>query len=355
MRRYVGIDTKRVVRKGIKLADGQTKDFNALLGVGVSVNDLDSFVKGYEKTMQGLFDKIGQKPRRPVYKAKDLNQIFYPTGINPLEEFLKGIADYTDALDIYYSFFLKKDDEHGIETPYIEIYYAEPIKRQRVTAIAFLDLIEESYPAYCAWEHIQNLPKIDSKVFVDNFKIRQCHAWQELYSHESLHITPWGDRCNHLISAADILTSAIDERLRKNNVPFKFAYKVLPEFTSKVVINPSKSCMYMLSPAKDEFALLGGKITRPITYIFKFDPMIFKRLYPSTDQKDFIIDSAIGDRLIVEAAKNLSAIKFYEPTDNHRIMPDDKFLFFDEYGKKQIDFLRSVGFRENEEVDANKL
>jgi hypothetical protein len=133
--RYTGIDTKRVVRKGIKPIDGKTKDFNSLFGVAVSVDDIDTFIAGYKETIEKLFGKIGQTPRRPVYKAKDLNQIFYPTGINPLEEFLTGIAKHVDALDINYAFFLKKDDETGTETPYIDIFYAEPLKRKKITAI----------------------------------------------------------------------------------------------------------------------------------------------------------------------------------------------------------------------------
>ena len=353
--RYTGIDTKRAVRKGVVGRDGKTRDFNALLGICVSVNDIGAFVKGYEETMASIFGKVDQTPRRPVYKAKDLNQIFYPTGINPLEEFMVNIAKYVDALDIHYAYFSKKDDDQGAEIPYINIYYADPLKRQQVTAIEFLGLVQESYPAYCAREHIKNTPNLDSKIFVDHFKIRHCRAWQEIHNCKSLYITPWGDRCNHLISAADILAAAIDERLRINNVPFKFAYTALPEFNSKVVVNPSSEYMYLLSPAKDEFALMGERITRPITYIFKFDPEKFKRLYPGGNQQDFIIDSAIGDILIVEASKNLSSIKFYEPTDNNKIQPDDTFIYFDEYGKEQVRLLRSLGFRKNKEVDTNQL
>lgn len=353
--RYVGIDTKRVVRKGILIKDGQSKDFNALLGVSVSVNDPISFGEAYSKVMSAIFEKASFEIRRPVYKAKDLNQLFYPTSINPLDEFLKGIAPHVDALDVYYAYFLDRESGDDLK-PFIDIYYAETTKRKKVSAIDFLHIVEESYPAYCALDHINQMAHVDIKIYVDHFKIRQCEAWKQIYSYKNLFITPWGDRCNYLISAADILASAIDDRLRRNNKRFKEAVEVLPEFESKVILNPSRNCIYLLSPAKDEFARMEEKIVRPVTYILPMDPKKFSEHYPKIDQKDMIIDSVIGDRLISEAVKNSTSIKFFDPTsDTNKIQKSDTFLYFDDYGKEKVNILQSFGFKDNRVIDARTI
>lgn len=340
--RYLGIDTKRVVRKGA-LTSG--KDFNALFGVGVSVNDLDKFYIGYARTIQSIFEKANMEVRRPVYKAKDLNQLFYPKSIDHLELFIEGISPYIDALDIFYGYL--------DETKQVNVYYAEPLKKSTISAIDFIDLVEESYPAYCAWELISKLNgRLDCVVFTDNFKIRQCRVWNELNRYPHLKIVPWGDRCNPLISTADILAAAIDARLRKRNVRFKSATDVLPEFGTKLVLNPSTSLLYALSPARDEPAPIEDKISRPTVYIFKSDPGEFKRLFPTVNQKDMIIDSVHGDCLIRESARLRLSLKFYESSDNPKIQKGDKFIHFDDFGFNQIKLLQRFGYN-NQVIDAN--
>lgn len=64
--RIVGFDSRRFIRL----------DFNALLGIGVTVDDYACLVRVYKNWIKNIFKSSGFKQNRLVYKSFDLNK--YP-------------------------------------------------------------------------------------------------------------------------------------------------------------------------------------------------------------------------------------------------------------------------------------
>ncbi len=57
----------------------------------------------------------------------------------------------------------------------------------------------------------------NANVFCDNFYTRTTGAWDEIKDYPNLFILPNGDKCNHLISTADIFLRFLDYQLKSRN------------------------------------------------------------------------------------------------------------------------------------------
>jgi hypothetical protein len=348
-KRTVGFDSKRAVIKGqIKNEDGTTKDFNYLFGVGVSVSEYDTFVSAYEKSMQESFAEAGLEMRRPIYKGSDLKKIFYSSGIDVFGNFIKNVAPTLSAVDYYFSYFCLKDEtgKPQWDSEFIDVFYDDPTKRKKIKPIEFINLIQESYPVFCAWKYIQDVPHITNRIYLDNVGIRPCSSWKGLKANKNVNIVYHGDRCNHLISTADILASYLEEKIRKDKIKIRQIGERIPELRGKIFGHPEWStCMYNLSPAKDYLENTIDRILRPVVYIFTGDRDKFAKMFGQVNMKDFILESTLGDALITKASKEGMSIKFYEPNDNQLIKKDDFFASYDGDGTAKIEYLQSLGYK----------
>lgn len=355
----IAFDSKRFIRG----------KFQALIGVSVSVKekDLSNFCAVYDTFMKKLFEKHNIPRRRLIYKSFDLKRIFFPLGVDPIEEFVKETKENIGFLDLYYSYFKNKTlahtekENHDQVTDFVNIYYEEPEGSEQVSAIKFLNIIEPAYPAICAWGYMSRNPSCVNNIFImDHFSARPSKLWDQLKDIKSMQVVYDGGKCNYLISTADLYLACIEERIKKENLALnRSIHKILhPDFGGKFETTfLGTKYLYNISPAKKSEINLQSKLQHPIFYVFTEGNDYFSKLFTINrlSESAFLETTPFLEGVFNLAAKQNGSVKFYDPArDNQYILPQDKFYYYGQNGLNKIQELKKVGFT-NETYSAENI
>lgn len=365
-RPVVGFDSCRFVRG----------NFQALMGVGVTVNDHERFRKAYDRWLDNIFDEVGLKRDKLIYKSFDLNKLFGDRIFEIYDQFVEETKDHIHFLDLFYSYFYPSDghrstdktdfldekDERNEPIPkFIKVYYKEPGGIETVSGIEFLDLIDHSYPLICAWDYFSRNPNTAFTARIDHFDAKPSNIWCEVLKNKhkfKLEIVYGGDKCDDIISSADILLNYLHEEIKKNNIPLnRKTHDILHKNFNRKFETRFLGSKYLweMTPSNKWVVNNHAFIKHPIYFVFLEGAEDFKKIYPQMDERKLIEDSPFIDMLYVKAATDSGSVKYYNPnTDNRLIQKEDKFFYYDVNGRRKIDYLAKLGYK-NEIISSEEL
>ncbi len=337
---FIGIDSlllKQKYKQGFRQFERK-----GLIGVGVEVKDLDKFNTNYQKILQDLHDSNGCANEKPVCCSRDLIESFefdnISDEIRTLEEIKSKVLPFVHKVHFCYSYIfgLTEVSIYGATPNYKKI----PVNSHTRGVQDFYDLLEPTYAMHCAWAIQQN--NQSSKLFLDNFQSRLSPSW-DLLKKDNLRIYYQGDRCNFLISLADMFT-----RLMKLKM-----YPALDCF----LLDGIERITAAEFGEKVELHFLGKKYLKEIvpndtkkvfTHKLIAHPMFFIAKESSNDSAEIksIESSPIFNKIIRECVEKDGCFKYYEKGNDEKLMKDiDYFIAFGEKGEESLKKLTKLGHK----------
>ncbi len=337
--KHIGIDSVLLKQQWNHL--GKNLSRKGLIGVGIEVSNLDKFKKNYEKIFSELMDEHEIESDKPFYCAWDLKETLGLDDIHQeikiLETIKRNTIDLADRVHFFYTYvFGFKEISIFGNTPY---HKRIPLASNDEKTQDFYDLISSAYPVNCAWK--LQLDDISTEIYSDNFQGRKCPAWF-LLQKDRVKIFYQGDRCHHLISAADIYTRLMKLRM----IPNRYCY--LEKEVNSLLKNEfgqdntkhylGKKYLKEISPNDTQRIKTGKFIAHPICLIAKEDPK-------DEAETKTIENSPKFNKALKEIAQKGGCFKYYEKgNDSRLIKKGDKFLHFGEKGKREFELLTAGNY-----------
>jgi len=346
----MGFDSKRIQRKlHTTSVTGEPEFFQACLGVGVRIDNLDTFIRQYELKMDQIFSEVGLRRTKKIYNSYDLKQIFISRrGVSPIQDVFEALIPEVEFIEVFYAYFLnvEKDEEHRGKPPQpmeIDIFTNHANRKKTVSGIQFLDEIAHPFAAISAWAYIKKLGQLPDnlRIVCDDVSFKPCHAWNELCKTPNFQIVPRGDQCNYVISCADIFTSAIDEILLEKNAKLnKDLVHLFPKLSKKIDTTMIGSkWLWGIKPTHDCPVDVSEKLARPLFIIVPSSKELF-----NTAQKKLLETAPFLTDAYHAAARNMGSVKFFDPIKDPLILTDmDYLVYYDDTSKEKVEYLLNLG------------
>jgi len=318
---FAGIDSKKFVR------EGKNRDFIAIIGLCVIVEDYEKFKEEYCSIIERLFKKRNQRITKKIYKSHEIHKL--SIGPEFFKEFYDEVKDKIKKLYICYSYFPNCD---------VKIFPFD--YKKEISVIEFLTkYLDASYPHVCLWELSKN--GFDGFSYLDGVNGKVTDAWRAVETSNNFCVLPNGDKTNALISSADLLitfldNSLLENRKKLNEVNIK---EIFNEIEEKIDISfVSKACLYSITPLsmKQDIPYMS-KLAHPTIYILK-------------EKEKYVDDNAIENSPILRKIcdfcfKNNGCYKFFDPkVDYEFISPEDYLVSFGDDAKKSIAYFKRMGY-----------
>ena len=254
-----------------------------------------------------------------------------------LETFYAGVLPAISGLNFFYTFLFHFDQ--------VSIFGDDPDGFERIPVIShkkgeqdFYDLISPAYTMLCAWKHSRDRTK--DVLLLDSFQGRVCPAWNEFYQTAKAHVYFNGDRCNPLISTADLLTRLAKLRMLKNRVQFleKEMDAVFPEAGQKYRKHFLGSMfLKKMCPHKRTRLDCSGLIKHPLTVIIRETPK-------DDQERDMIEGTPAFSELLKKAHDADGCVKFFDMSADARALTKGDVVFtIGERGEKIAKQLKKLG------------
>ena len=282
MLKVIGFDSREFKRDVIK-KDGTQGKFRSALGIGIRVDNYESFDKIYQKKLKEIFDKRGLEKEFTYYCFNDLKNIDKSEEI--IEDFILLMKDYVDKVHIFYTLFSKD------RIPEVKVYgrYAQRENKKLAKPTRnYLELLDEHilnmFPTICAWKISHCIPA-SFQFHLDSYSGHINESFEDLEKSPIKKVVfPSGDCINPVISFADLFLSFFDNRLSKNNLHLLFPNirKAIPEYGEKILAYPILSKhLPKITPLDQVEVKIEDYFLRPIYWVFKGDVQVdsgkFKR------------------------------------------------------------------------------
>jgi len=318
----------------------ETYTIKALLGVGTKTKDLGEFTKAYDKALDDAFSKQGKKRNRKAYSASELSAIFGPSTGDREEEvllsILKSAAKHLEEIHFYYTYLF------GFTA--ISAFGFGPGAYERIPVVSkkrgvrdYFDLIEPSYSMLCAWKY--STEQNSDFLLVDNFQGQSSPAWNEFYGTKNVGVFYNGDRCNALISTADLFTRLIKLRLLKTRPHFNKRQMeiLLPEFNKLLKLDFLGS-YYLKKMTPNRRVQLKNQemLQHPIYFIIREETK-------DEAERQTIEASPKFGKLLDHAFKNNGSVKFFHPNDTRIIREEDGAITLGPNGEKILKRISKLG------------
>jgi len=319
---------------------GRPHSTRGLIGIGVKSSDHAKTKKVYVSAMKSLFEKYGLRQERPAYCAAELAAIFGTANIDKekeaLEGFLAQILPSIDEIHLFYTylFHFKTVTVFGADS------YGSmkiPVTSNKKGEMDFYDLINPAYTMFCAWKYSFNASK--DILLLDNFQGKICPAWDEFSQTTKPDLHYNGDRCNALISTADLLVRLVKLRMLEKNCRFlEGEMHLLPEAGKKFTKHFLGS--YYLR------RMAPYKRTRIKTQRFAHHPIyIVIRESPKEEgEREMVEATPKFQKLLALAFEKEACVKFFDESEDTRMLTkEDGIYTYGERGKKIIKSLKALG------------
>jgi len=318
---FAGIDSKKFIRKG------KIRDFVALIGICVIVEDYERFKQDYSLIIKKILEEREIIPTREVYKSHDLNKL--NIDLKFYEEFYDFIKDKIKKLYICYSYFNETK---------VEIFPFD--YKQEISIMDFLiNYLDSSYPHICLWELSKD--GFQGYSFLDGINGKITDAWKSIEKSKNFSILPNGDKTNALISSADLFITFLDNELLKrgkklNQTEIKDVFSDIEE---KIEISfVSNACLYSIIPLSEKQNIpFMRKIAHPTVYVLK-------------EKAKYIDETAVENSPLLKKVANFcfkknGCYKFFDPKiDYESLSPNDYIITFGEEADKSVECLKRMGY-----------
>lgn len=311
-----------------------------LIGIGIRTSDPAKYSTAYKDAISQVFKQYKLKQERTAYCAAELSAILGPKTLNKekeaLESILKHLLPGIDEVHLFYTFLFNfetvtiyGDDPEGFKRiPVVSNSATKPDKHKEEEEKTqdFYDLISPSYPMLCAWRYSRDRSK--DTLLIDAFQGQISPAWNEFSQTTTPHIYYNGDRCNPLISTADLLTRLVKLRMLEKHARFleHEMNSVLPE-TGKKFNKHFLGSIYLrkMVPHKRTRFNPNTLTKHPCTFIVNENPK-------DESEKEMIQSTPEFNRLLKKAYDNDGCLKFFHKSNDTRIIQAKDTVFT--YGKK---------------------
>lgn len=320
---------------------GPVQEFKANLGVVVTVTDVEQFQENYSSAIKKICLNHKIKWNRPYCRAADLrfrsdsDQVTHSI----IQDLVREVESEVKQVHIVYTMLFPSS------VPKVYTYTAEPPIIPE-TAVDFQDKLAHPYPYLCLWAYLQCTPGLNRPLMCDHFAGELTIAWQELEKQCAPRVFFDGGNTNALVSFSDILLRLLDSRfgqLRLNETltPQKLP-QFLPEFSDRLqLFYLGQKFIRNIVPLRRQKIDLTPHIAHPILFIVK-EPT-------SVQTSDFISRTTVMDDIYIVAAKLGGCVHFFEQRDSNDqrlIRPGDFFLWTGEHGKRFIESLPGLGYKD---------
>ncbi|MCX6750173.1 MAG: hypothetical protein NTZ83_01835 [Candidatus Pacearchaeota archaeon] len=320
---FAGIDSKKFVRSG------RVKDFVALIGICVIVDDYSQFRQDYKEIMEELLRKRGIPLTKIVYKSHELNKLNIDSDF--YKEFYDSIKNKIKRLYICYSYFSTTNP--------VEIFPFD--YKKSISVIDFLvKHLDSSYPHICLWELSKEGFKGYS--YLDGINGKITNAWKSIEKSKDFFILPNGDKTNALISSADILITFLDnilleKRKKLNETEIR---DVLLDINDKVNVSfVSNACLYSIIPLSEKQNIpFMRKVAHPTVYILK-------------EKEKYVDENAIENSPVLRKISNFcfkknGCYKFFDPKVDYEFLSSEDYLVaFGDDVNKSIEYFKKMGYQ----------
>lgn len=335
----VGFDSAEYRRQFIY--EGKSHVCRGLIGVGIKTEDSTAFKKAYEKAIEKIFVEFNAKRERTAYCAAELAAVFGPKTIDKeseaLELFLKELLPSVSAVHLYYTYLFR------FET--VTIFGDDPGGHEKIPVMSrvpettdFYDLIAPSYTMLCAWNYSRDRPR--EALLLDSFQGKVSPAWNEFYQTARPEVYFMGDRCNPLISSADLMTRLVKLRMLQRRARFieSEMISLIPEARNKFSKHFLGSYyLKKMVPHKRTRLDCTPFIRHPVTFIVREQP-------EEEEEKGLIEATPAFNELMNWAFENNGCIKYFHTDSDSRLIGERDFLFtFGERGEKIAKILKRLG------------
>jgi len=334
---YIGIDTHYLKLEYSK--NGEIKSFKSLVGVGISTRDFKAFSQAYDEAIKSTLSECNVSSERKILCNFDFLKINEMTKKPVHQIFFKKIAPHIESINVFYTLcnpnvkmrwmgHKEKELKHKLSKPHLNFD-------------EILDKIANYFPAICVWRIQDFLRENNISCLLDHFSLKQCDAWKEIKD-MSINVFFSGDKCNPLISTADIVIKLLQLRLAKERKFYQYGNfrKVLPELNEKVYEYSISHRHYnAISPLSKKLINLRDYVQHPIFYILNESNFI--------DSNELKNDPAL-DKIYNLAAEKCGCVKVYnKKEDKKHIKNGDYIVYFTEEGKKFVEMLKGMKRRVN--------
>ena len=319
---FAGIDSKKFTRTG------KVRDFVALMGICVIVEDYKKFKEDYIEIMKELLKNKDISLTKKIYKSHELKKL--GLGHDFFKEFYEKIKDKIKKLYICYSYFSNCD---------VEIFHFD--YKKSISAIDFLSKhLDTSYPHICLWELSKD--GFEGHAYIDGINGKVTDAWMSIEKSKNFNILPNGDKTNALISSADILITFLDNSLLENRKKLNETEikEIFSAVNKKIEVSfISNACFYCITPLSEKQNIpYMKKIAHPTIYILK-------------EKEKYVDENAIENSPIIKKIadfcfKENGCYKFFDPKKDYEFITDQDYLVsFGNDAVKSIESLKKMGYK----------
>lgn len=313
------------------------RDFVALIGICVIVEDYEKFKQEYIEIISNLFKNRGIPLTKKVYKSHEINKLNIDKDF--FKEFYENIKDKIKKLYICYSYFSNCN---------VNIFHFD--YKKEVSAIEFLTKhLDTSYPHICLWEISKD--GFEGYSYLDGINGKVTDAWKSIEHSDNFSILPNGDKTNALISSSDILISFLDNTLLENRKKLneEEIREVFSDISEKIDVSfVSNACFYSITPLSERQNIpYMRKIAHPTIYILK-------------EKEKYVDDNAIENSPILKRISNFcfdknGCYKFFDPKIDYEFLGSEDYLIsFGNDSEKSIEYFKKMGYC-FKEIDLQKL
>lgn len=368
--RIIAADSKPIKRTWVD-SSGEKKLFHGMIGLSISVFREENFKEKYESILDEVFDSHSIPRGDRLYKGHDIYRLFDKRP-KIADSFIFKVAQKVAHLDgirinVFHTtisigkqmeYLLGGEGKLVTQDMFEEIHskkiipiYGASSGRELVTVSRFLGMIENIYPALCAWK-LTRVTKIFNQHFLlDNLEGEECKAWTELITNNHVELVPRGDQCSAYISASDMMLRCIDSMLDRKHL-FLTGDNIAQvaevicghredDYGRMHIHSISNPDLPMISPTVPKKIHSEAFTKHPAIFVFneKFGTAL------ATTERTEIENSPMMSELYGKAYSLDGGIAFYHPDISTRMMKQgDLFVSYGDNGKKKYKELRRMGY-----------
>jgi len=332
MTKAIGVDSILINRR----RPGETVSyFKSLVGISVYTDDYEDFKDKYSKAIESALIRSGISRDRSIYCNYDLKTFHDTYNVAIHEYFFDKIKKHISEIHISYTVINK--DAVMFAYGQREKELKHKLSKSDLDFDEILNKLNPYFPLISVWTQGKTLTQSQNEIFIDGVTVPKFEGFKRIQN-LPLNIFFSGDKCNPLISTADILLYLLDLRLRKYKLLYKpenFS-KALPEIADKVRVHPIGTSVFKyISPLDNSPININSYLKHPMIFLFRENsPNVTAEALESTRGFQKIYDFAF---------KKDGSFKFYNKNeDKGRILDGDYLVYLDEKSKNDANVFKRI-------------
>jgi len=309
------------------------KVFKALMSVGVTVEDKDSFRKAYDEALLETFKEEGINRKKVVYKSYHFCMQTKDRASELICNLLEKLSDVISRIDVYCAIY---------DLPDISIF--GEASGQTIKRMTFIERNQHGFHHVCAWKYFDDFGG-NFTFELDHFEVRRTPAWEALIDNNlDINVYYSGSECNAIISIADLVLKLIQIHQHGS-------------LTTSTLFRPiQKNCPTFKGYGRLNYHAMRKhlRITTPIVpYLINFKQFIKHPIFfliwnpdaPRAKVKPMFEWSPTYNAVVKRAYEADGCLKFFS-TEDHLIWSpeDDSLVAWSDVDEEVIGWIENMGY-----------